>query len=36
LLFGVVIFTLTGVVFIEALRQLEVRFQRWRPRAGNL
>lgn len=36
LLFGVVIFTLTGVVLIELLRQLEIRFQRWRPRSGNL
>ena len=31
LLFGVVTFTLVGVVIIEALRLLEQRFQQWRP-----
>ena len=36
LLFGVLIFTLVGVVLIESLRLLERRFQMWRPRAGGL
>jgi NitT/TauT family transport system permease protein len=34
LLFGVLIFTTMGLVFIETLRVLEGRFQRWRPRAA--
>ena len=33
LLFGVVTFTLVGVVLIEGLRLLERRFQDWRPQA---
>jgi ABC-type nitrate/sulfonate/bicarbonate transport system permease component len=31
LLFAVLIFTFTGIVLVEALRQIEKRFQRWRP-----
>jgi ABC-type nitrate/sulfonate/bicarbonate transport system permease component len=34
LLFGVLIFTMMGLVFIEGLRMVEARFQRWRPRAA--
>jgi NitT/TauT family transport system permease protein len=34
LLFGVIIFTLTGVALIEGLRLLERRVQRWRPAVG--
>jgi ABC-type nitrate/sulfonate/bicarbonate transport system permease component len=36
LLFGVLIFTLAGVVLIESMRLLERRFQKWRPRASSL
>jgi NitT/TauT family transport system permease protein len=36
LLFGVLIFTLAGVVLIEGVRLFERRFQAWRPRANNL
>jgi NitT/TauT family transport system permease protein len=31
LLFGVLIFTFAGIILVELLRRLEVRFQRWRP-----
>jgi NitT/TauT family transport system permease protein len=31
LLFAVLIFTFTGIILVEALRQIEKRFQRWRP-----
>jgi NitT/TauT family transport system permease protein len=31
LLFAVLIFTFTGMILVEALRQIERRFQRWRP-----
>jgi NitT/TauT family transport system permease protein len=31
LLFGVLLFTITGLVGVEAVRRLETRFQRWRP-----
>ena len=34
LLFGVVLLTLMGVVGVEVLRQVERRFQRWRPAIG--
>jgi NitT/TauT family transport system permease protein len=35
LLFGVLIFTLVGVVLIEGVRWFERRFQAWRPGASN-
>jgi ABC-type nitrate/sulfonate/bicarbonate transport system permease component len=31
LLFGVLLFTLTGLVGVEGIRRLEKYFQRWRP-----
>lgn len=31
LLFAVLMFTFTGIILVEALRQIEKRFQRWRP-----
>jgi ABC-type nitrate/sulfonate/bicarbonate transport system permease component len=31
LLFGVLIFTFAGLIGVESVRRLEVRFQRWRP-----
>jgi NitT/TauT family transport system permease protein len=34
LLFGVILLTAMGVVSVEALRVVERRFQRWRPRVG--
>jgi len=34
ILFGVMIFTILGLIFIESLRLLEERFQRWRPKAA--
>jgi len=34
LLFGVLLFTATGLVGVEALRRLETYFQRWRPVRG--
>jgi NitT/TauT family transport system permease protein len=33
LLFGVLIFTFAGIIFVEAVRRLERYFQRWRPLA---
>ncbi len=36
LFFGVIILTLMGVVAVELLRQVENRFQRWRPRVGSM
>jgi len=30
-LFGVLLFTCSGVIGVEAIRRLEVRFQKWRP-----
>ncbi|HEX6513729.1 MAG TPA: ABC transporter permease [Chloroflexota bacterium] len=35
LLFGVLVFTFMGLVFIEGLRIIEQRFQQWRPRVAN-
>jgi NitT/TauT family transport system permease protein len=34
LLFGVILLTLMGVLAVEVLRQIEVRFQQWRPKVG--
>jgi NitT/TauT family transport system permease protein len=31
LLFGVLIFTISGILLVELVRRIEVRFQRWRP-----
>jgi NitT/TauT family transport system permease protein len=31
LLFAVLIFTISGIVLVEVVRRIEVRFQRWRP-----
>ncbi len=31
MLFGVLMFTLAGIVSVEAIRRVEARFQRWRP-----
>jgi NitT/TauT family transport system permease protein len=31
LLFAVLIFTFAGIIFVEGIRQIEKRFQRWRP-----
>jgi NitT/TauT family transport system permease protein len=31
LLFGVLIFTISGILFVEAIRRLEKYFERWRP-----
>jgi NitT/TauT family transport system permease protein len=33
LLFGVLLFTFAGIIFVEFIRRLEVYFQRWRPLA---
>ena len=30
-LFGVLLFTVSGIIGVEAIRRLESRFQRWRP-----
>jgi len=35
LLFGVLVFTFMGLIFIEGLRLLEQRFQQWRPQVGS-
>jgi ABC-type nitrate/sulfonate/bicarbonate transport system permease component len=32
MMFGVLLFTAAGILGVEAIRRLEVRFQRWRPR----
>lgn len=34
MLFGVLLFTVAGVVGVGAVRRVEKRFQRWRPAAG--
>lgn len=34
LLFGVLVFTFLGLVFIEGLRLIEQRFQQWKPQVG--
>jgi ABC-type nitrate/sulfonate/bicarbonate transport system permease component len=34
LLFGVILLTFMGVIAVEALRQIEKRFQQWRPSVG--
>jgi ABC-type nitrate/sulfonate/bicarbonate transport system permease component len=34
MLFGVLLLTFMGVLLVEVLRQVERRFQAWRPRVG--
>lgn len=33
-LFGVLLFTISGIIGVEAIRQVEARFQKWRPQTS--